>query len=107
MELKAFLDMHCLQNGTGKTFSDDIFKVLVKKLDKNQQLIPINEFLDFYVEGEIRIKNKLNQVAKMMTIRQEKKEQNKQRLKEVSGRERLNEYGVMQGSKLEIILFEA
>ena len=36
MELKAFLDMHCLQNGTGKTFSDDIFKVLVKKLDKNQ-----------------------------------------------------------------------
>ena len=48
-------------------FSDEIFKVLYKKIDKNNDdKISIDEFLEYYVDGEIRIRNKHNEVVKVM-----------------------------------------
>ena len=67
MELKNFLDKSCQENSAAEMFSDEIFKVLYKKIDKNNDdKISIDEFLEYYVDGEIRIRNKHNEVVKVM-----------------------------------------
>jgi Ca2+-binding EF-hand superfamily protein len=62
-----FLDKSCQQNGISDMFSDEIFRVMSKKIDKNRDgKISIDEFLEYYVDGEIRIRNKHNEVVRMM-----------------------------------------
>ena len=74
------MDTFCLQNEL-EPFSEQIFKVLIKKVDQSKSdKISISDFLDSYVDGDIRIKSKHSEVIKMMARRMEKREQNVLRL---------------------------
>ena len=42
----------------------------MKKLDKNKDgKITLDEFIDYYVDGELRIKSKIKETIKMMAER--------------------------------------
>jgi CRISPR/Cas system CSM-associated protein Csm5 (group 7 of RAMP superfamily) len=78
----------------------------VKKLDKNQDgKISVDEFIDYYIDGELRIKQKQNDIVRMMAERVDRREQTQRRLSQIENTEDLNQHGIMPSSKIKIRCF--
>ena len=79
-ELQMFLDKQSQRNGHPE-FNYEIFQILMKKLDKNKDgKITLDEFIEYYVDGELRIKSKIKETVKMMAERVDRRTQTEQRL---------------------------
>ena len=80
----------------------------MKKIDKNKDgKITLDEFIDYYIDGELRIKQKIKDTVKMMAERVDRRTQTENRLSQIANTETLNQYGIMPGSKIKIKCFEA
>ena len=80
----------------------------MKKVDKNMDgKITLDEFIDYYIDGELRIKSKIKETVKMMAERVDRRTQTEQRLSQIANTETLNSFGIMHGSKIKIKCFEA
>ena len=54
----------------GKPFDRNIAKILFQKMDKNRDgSVDVQEFISVYVEGEIKLKERLNEIIKALAER--------------------------------------
>jgi len=98
-ELLQFLDA----KAGGKSFDRNIAKLLFQKMDKNRDgSISLDEFINCYIEGEIRLKERLNEIIKAIVERRRQIDEFQQRLTEAKQTEKLNRYGIMENSILTV-----
>lgn len=80
----------------------------MSKVDKNRDgKITIEEFIEYYIDGELRIRKKQNECVKQMAERVDRRQQTEQRLEQINNTEKLNKFGIMDSSKIKIKCFEA
>lgn len=92
----------------GKVFKNDVVKVLISQMDKNRDgKVDSDEFLDFYVQGEIKLKQKYKETMKDLAAAMIKKDKLEKQLSEVEGKETLNSNGLMSNSKMKITILSA
>ena len=66
-----------------KPFDRNIAKLLLQKMDKNKDgKISLQEFVDCYVEGEIKLKERLNEIIKAIAERKRQIDDFRDRLAE-------------------------
>lgn len=67
----------------GKTFDRNIAKLLFQKMDKNRDgSISLDEFITAYVDGEIKLKERLNEIIKAIAERKRQIEEFRARLQD-------------------------
>mmetsp|Transcript_23940 Transcript_23940/g.36661 ORF Transcript_23940/g.36661 Transcript_23940/m.36661 type:complete len:125 (+) Transcript_23940:362-736(+) len=102
-ELKAFLDLNCEDSGG---FNPELLDLLFRKIDTNfDNRISATEFVNHYMEAELKIRKSHTQCVKILAERVAKKKALENKLKEVM-REQINEHGIMLNSKFQISVLE-
>lgn len=106
MEIQKFMEKQAQKKG--KIFKNDVVKVLVSQMDKNRDgKVDADEFLDFYVQGEIKLKQKYKETMRDLAAAMVKKDKLQKQLSEVEGKEILNSNGLMSNSKIKITILSA
>jgi hypothetical protein len=77
-------------------------------MDHNKDgTIGLLEFVDAYVEGEIKLKERLNEIIKAIAERRRQIDEFRMRYEEAKQTEKLNKYGVMENSVLTVHVIRA
>lgn len=91
-----------------KHFNPEVAKVIFEKMDKNKDgKVTLNEFIDYYVEGEITLNKRYQSTVKMLAEKVKKREETKDKLREIEKNEVINKHGIMQGSLLKLSILSA
>jgi len=77
-------------------------------MDKNQDgNISVHEFINCYAQGEIKLKEKLNEVIKAMAERRRQMDEFQERLENAKETEVLNKFGIKENSTLTVHVMQA
>jgi hypothetical protein len=77
-------------------------------MDHNKDgTISLPEFVDAYVEGEIKLKERLNEIIKAIAERRRQIDEFRMRFEEAKETEKLNKYGIMENSVLTVHVIRA
>ncbi|CDW90728.1 c2 domain containing protein [Stylonychia lemnae] len=114
-ELLQFLDL----KAGGKPFDRNIAKILFQKMDKNRDgSVSLDEFINCYIDGEIKLKDRLNEIIKQLAERRRQIDEFQARYDEskvniscinlfLKQTEKLNRYGIMENSVLTVHVLQA
>lgn len=97
-----------MQKQGGNEFDRGVAMQLYERMDKNNDgRVTVDEFKKVFVEAIEILKNKIENCNKYISDYKRSKEQAILKLEEVKRNERLNQYGIQEGSSLTLFVIEA
>lgn len=77
-------------------------------MDRNKDgSVNLGEFVEAYVDGEIKLKERLNEIIKAIAERRRQIDEFRMRYEEAKGTEKLNKFGIMENSVLTVHVIRA
>ena len=103
-ELFLYLDKKC----PGGTYDRNVAEQLFERMDKNYDgRISVEEFVTVFLEAEDILINKIEKSKDSIKEFTQRRGETLNKLEQVRRSEKLNKNGIMDGSTVEVILYEA